>query len=244
MSQRGAIRPRCPEFFKKAHAMTFAAPTLDERLAESARYALLRRLMPAIRHNLAGSLQPIGMVSAMLERRMQGASPDLEKLGKNVSDITELSRDAASVGMNLMTWLAPRDTDAVAFSAGLVEALQLQATELSFRGFSVVNETEEIQTPVRRSVLRSLTIASVLALTDAAPGPAEVVLSARTLDGEILLHIELAAKSGEALDHGLQVYRPLVWDDVKALADAENVAFSRTEDSVELRFLPADAQVG
>ena len=68
--------------------MTFAAPTLDERLAESARYALLRRLMPAIRHNLAGSLQPIGMVSAMLERRMQGASPDLEKLGKNVSDIT------------------------------------------------------------------------------------------------------------------------------------------------------------
>ena len=224
--------------------MTLAAPTLDERLAESARYALLRRLMPAIRHNLAGSLQPIGMISAMLERRMQGVAPDFEKLGKNVSDITELSREAASVCMNLMTWLAPRETDTVALNAGLVEALQLQATELSFRGFTLVNEATQADMPVRRGVLRSLTMASLLALTDAAPGPAQVVLSTQVLQGETLLRIELVTGAGEAMPVGLQTYRPLGWDDVKALTDAEKVAFSRAENWVELRLPAVDAQPG
>ena len=224
--------------------MTLAAPTLDERLAESARYALLRRLMPAIRHNLAVSLQPIGMISAMLERRMQGVAPDFEKLGKNVSDITELSREAASVCMNLMTWLAPRETDTVALNAGLVEALQLQATELSFRGFTLVNEATQADMPVRRGVLRSLTMASLLALTDAAPGPAQVVLSAQALQGETLLRIELVTGAGEAMPVGLQTYRPLGWDDVKALTDAEKVAFSRAENWVELRLPAVDAQPG
>ena len=44
-------------------------------LEEAARYALLRRLMPAIRHHLVGEFQPIGMVAAMLERRLQAATP-------------------------------------------------------------------------------------------------------------------------------------------------------------------------
>ena len=45
------------------------------RLAEGPRYALLRRLAPAIRHDMAGSLQPISMVAAMLEKRLQKPDP-------------------------------------------------------------------------------------------------------------------------------------------------------------------------
>lgn len=220
-------------------------PSFDERFAESARYALLRRLTPAIRHNMAGLLQPIGMISAMLERRLQGASPDLGKLGKNASDIGELSREAASSCMNLMTWLAPRGGDAVALNAGLVEALQLQATELSFKGFTLVNETAEVDMPVSRGALRSLTMASLIALTDAATGPAKVVLSAQALDGATLLRIELVATDGEVTtSHSLLAYRPLGWDDVQALADAEQLVFAHSENHVELRFPGADAEVG
>lgn len=220
--------------------MTVAAPTLDQRLAESARYALLRRLMPAIRHNLAGSLQPIGMISAMLERRLQGSAPDLDKLGRNVSDIGELSREAATVCMNLMTWLAPRDVDRVAFNSGLAEALKLQATELSFRGFTLVNETAEVAMPTGRAKLRSLTMAGLLALSDAAPGPASIVLSAQQLDGQALLRIELLTSSAPPLLQILQAYRPLGWDDVQALADAEEVPILYAESWVELRFTAAD----
>lgn len=224
--------------------MSLPALTPEERLVESARYALLRRLMPAIRHNMAGSLQPIGMISAMLERRLQGASPDLGKLGQNASDISELSREAASTCMSLMTWLAPREKDTVALDAGLAEALQLQATELSFRGFTLVNETAGVDMPVHRGTLRSLTMASVIALTDATTGPARIVLSAQPLEGETLLRIELVASGGEAPPHGLQSYRPLGWDDVQALADAEQLVFSHSENRVELRLPAAEVQGG
>lgn len=224
--------------------MSLPVPTLGERLAESARYALLRRLAPAIRHNMAGSLQPIGMISAMLQRRLQGASPDFGKLGRNASDIAELSREAASTCMNLMTWLAPVGKETVALNAGLVEVLQLQATELSFRGFTLVNETAPVDMPVHRGTLRGLTMASLIALTDGATGPARIVLSAQPLEGEALLRIELVATEGEAAPHGLQAYRPLGWDDVQALADAELIVLSHSQNHVELRLPAADLKGG
>ena len=224
--------------------MTFAAISLEARFVESARYALLRRLTPAIRHNLAGSLQPLSMVSAMLERRLQGDSPDLDKLAKSVSDIGTLSREAASVCMNLMTWLAPRDMDTVALNSGLAEALNLQSAELSFRGFALVNETADVALQVRRAKLRSLTLASLLALTDAAPGPARIVLSVQLLEGEALLRIELMASGAQAMPDVFQAYRPLGWDDVQALAAAEQIVISHSESCVELRFPAADAQIG
>ena len=46
---------------------------LKERLAEAARYALLRRLAPAIRHSMGGALQPISMVVALLEKTFASA---------------------------------------------------------------------------------------------------------------------------------------------------------------------------
>lgn len=215
---------------------------LKERLAEAARYALLRRLAPAIRHNMAGSLQPIGMIAAMLERRLQAAAPDFAKLGKNASDIGELSREAASACMNLMTWLSPRERDLVPLNSGLTEALQLLATELSFRGFTLVNETTNVDTQVNRGTLRSLAMASLTALTDATADPARVVLRAQRLEGETLLCIELAVTEGERVPNSLQAYRRLGWDDVQALADAEGIGLLHAENRVELRFRAADAQ--
>ena len=57
-----------------------ATVSLEERLAEAATYALLRRLTPALRHHMVGALQPLGMVAAMLERRSQVAAPDMASI--------------------------------------------------------------------------------------------------------------------------------------------------------------------
>ena len=221
--------------------MSSVTPAFKGRLAEAAQYALLRRLAPAIRHNMAGSLQPIGMIAAMLERRLQGATPDLAQLGKNASDISALSREAASSCMNLMTWLAPRESEPVPMNSGLDEALQLLATELSFRGFTLVNEIGEVDTQVRRSALRSVVTASLIALTDAAASPASIVLSARVLDGETQLFIELVAAGGAAATISPQAYRQLGWDDVQALADIEEIGLLHFENRIELRFRGVDA---
>lgn len=71
--------------------------------------------------------------------------------------------------------------------------------------------------------LRSLAMARLIALTDAATGPARLVPSAQPLEGETLLRIELLATEGQAASHSLQAYRALGWDDVQALADAEQL---------------------
>jgi hypothetical protein len=222
--------------------MPSTIPFLDERLAEAARYALMRRLLPAIRHNIAGTLQPIGMMAAMLERRMQAAAPDLGKLGKNSHALTTLSREAASISMNLMTWLAPRDNDLVAVNGAVEESLGLVSTELSFRGFSVVNQTTAVLTELPKGILRSVFTASLIALTDAVEESAIVIVSVASEEGDIRLNITLepgGTPELAAMGNRAQVYRVLQWTDVQAIADAEGVYLKYGPDGAQLHYCAA-----
>ncbi|MEO5660451.1 MAG: hypothetical protein ABIQ90_11760 [Polaromonas sp.] len=212
-------------------------PFLKERLAEAARYALMRRLLPAIRHNIAGTLQPVGMMSAMLERRMKAAVPDLVQLGKNTQALNILSREAAATALGLMSWLAPNDNHLVALNSGVEESLNLVTTELSFRGFSIANETAEQQMQLPRGVLRSVFMASLMALTDAVEDAARVVVTAGIADRQTQLTISLeSAGSTHLVDLGdpPKTYRRLGWDDVQELAEAEGVSISHDVNSVQL----------
>lgn len=219
--------------------MSSDIPFLNERLAEAARYALMRRLLPAICHNIAGSLQPIGMMAAMLERRMQAAAPDLAQLGKSSQALNTLSREAVATSLNLMNWLAPRDNDLVAVNGAIEESLRLVTTELSFRGFSVINQTADMQTSLPRGILRSVFTASLIALTDRVEGAAKVVVSAELTDSQTQLKITLKP-GGTAELAGLggrtQIYRSLDWEDVQELAKAEGVSLSYDANCAQLRY--------
>jgi len=224
--------------------MSSDIPFIRERLAEAARYALMRRLLPAIRHNIAGTLQPIGMMSAMLERRMKAAAPDMDQLGKSTQALNTLSREAAAVSLGLMTWLAPRDNDLVALNGAIEESLGLMSTELSFRGFSIANETADLQFELPRGILRSVFTASLMALTDVVEGAAKVVVTAGLTDRQTQLKISLEpGGSPEMLGMGgrTQAYRSLGWDDVQALAEAEGVSLIHDSQCVQLYYrIPAD----
>lgn len=219
--------------------MTSENPFLTDRLLEAARYALMRRLLPAIRHNIAGSLQPVGMMAAMLERRMQAAAPDLVQLGKSSQSLNTLSREAVATSLNLMNWLAPKDNDLVAVMGAIDESLALVTTDLSFRGFSVVNQTSDIQTSLPRGIFRSVFIASLIALTDRAEGAGHVVISGESAGGQTRLKI-LLEPGGNAEAAGTctyaQAYRSIGWEDVQALANAEGVALSHAANCVQLRY--------
>ena len=226
-------------------------PFLNERLAEAARYALMRRLLPAIRHNIAGLLQPVGMLAAMLERRMTAVAPDLVQLGKSSQSLNTLSREAAATSLNLMNWLAPRDNNLVDVRSAVEESLGLMTTELSFRGFAVANKTTDVQMELPRGMLRSVFTASLIALTDRVEGAAKVVVTAGMTDTDGRIYLKLALESGgspELLVQGerMQTYRSLDWDDVQALADAEGISLSYGDRCVQLFYSgvgnrPADA---
>ncbi|MFT3717158.1 hypothetical protein [Pseudorhodoferax sp.] len=211
-------------------------PLADAAAAEAARYAVLRRLGSAIRHQIAGALQPVGMMATLLERRLKAPEPSMESLRRNSGELSTLSRAASAECVALMGWLAPREDEAVPLAAGVHECLHLMATELSFRGFSVADMTLQVQAEVSRPALRAVLPAALMALTDAAPSPAEVRIDARSADGTAVeLELALLPQQGEPPPPA-KAYRPIAWPDVQALAQAEGVGLECTGDRVVLRF--------
>lgn len=216
------------------------ASGLQKCEAEAAHYALLRRLAPVIRHNMAGTLQPIAMVAAMLERRLQKADADPETLLKNARDIMALSKEAAASCVDLMGWLAPKENRLVRADTGIAECVGMVATQLSFRGFSVVDNSAGRAAQLPQSALRTVLTAAIIALTDSAAEPGRVLISGGFADGMFSLHLELKGPdAGErepmrAADK--PPYRLLHWHDVQALALQESARLTRGENRVTLQF--------
>ena len=206
------------------------------RQAEGARYALLRRLAPAIRHDMAGALQPISMVAAMLEKRLQNPAPDLAAMAKNVHAVNALTREASLSCMQLMNWLSPKVDEATPVHTGIAEAIALVTTDLSFKGFTLVNQTDAADTTaaVRVNVLRGLFMAALLTMADSHSGSARMLLGADVQNNKLILSITLEPSEDETMIAMPPSYRSLDWDDVQALAAAESAVLVRAHCRVEL----------
>ena len=215
------------------------APATNGRDAEAARYALLRRLGPAIRHNMAGALQPIAMVASMLERRLQKPDMDRQVLNKNAGDIVSLSREAAAACVDLMSWIAPKDKQTIALGTGIAECVGMVATEFSFKGYTIVNkskESPEAETRVSSSAIRNVFSAALLALTDAAPFPGTLLIRVEGCDGDgPCIVIELQDAQSAQMPAGSPPYRKLAWSDVEALAFEESMPLSCSATRVTLQ---------
>jgi hypothetical protein len=212
--------------------------------AEAARYALLRRLAPAIRHHLVGELQPIGMIATMLDRRLQSDAPNLTHLRENSAALGQLSRTAASTSMNLMSWLAPKNAAVTPLDSGVLDCLSLLTTEFRFRGLAIVNDVTALPVQLNLMALRSLLPAALLALSDQQAGPADLVLTAHVVDAGVVLSIRRRPAERSAESRPSNDYRALTWDDVAALAQAESVGFTPSADAVELRFSEVSSTYG
>lgn len=203
---------------------------------EAARYALLRRIAPAIRHHLAGSMQPISMISAILERRLQAPEPDLTVLRESGKSISIQSRSAASAAMNLITWVAPRENGVMPLAAGIDECLGMLSTDLAFRGFNVKNQVSAAELSVSVSSLRTVFTASLIALTDTALAPASVVISSEPAGEQTRVCIKVTSEDDAAAPEQAGGYRRLGWDDVQALAAAEQVSVRHSANHADMLF--------
>ena len=215
-----------------------------EHRAEAARYALLRRLAPAMRHDMAGGFQPVMMLATVVEKRLLAATPDLSTLVKNSSDIRTLAIAATRSSLDLIGWMAIDPNARVGLGQGIKDALHLVATEFSFKGFKFVNQTEGEATEVGQDHLRGVFVAALLALTDAAAASTANILLTAARDGpDVLVSISLTdvgATLGAIAPHeefliGQAAYRKIDWDDVQAIADADGLSVIYETGSVMLR---------
>jgi len=217
------------------------SPLSPAAQAEAARYALLRRLAPSIRHHLVVNLQPIGMIYEVMDRRLRAPQPDLAQLHDSAHKINGFARAALGSCLDVVTWLAPEEGAAVAFEAGVAECLGLLATSLGFRGYALRDETGKQPRTVRRAAIRNVLTAALLHLTDELPPPGELVLEARAGATGMELLLTLQPVTGDPVIHGERGYRALEWTDLEALAAAESTILVRPDArSISLLFPWAD----
>ena len=198
------------------------------RLAEAARYALLRRLAPSMRHHLVVNLQPIGMIYEVMDRRLKAPEPNLGEVHESAHKINGFAKAALHSCLDVVTWLAPDEEVLTTAEAGVRECLGLVATSLTFRGYAMRNEVAAIPREIRRSALRNVLTAILMHATDQNPAPADIVLSAEAEAAGLTLTLTLRRTEGEPTFTGEPAYRRLDWSDVEALAGAESVQLART----------------
>ena len=216
-----------------------ALNSAPDRLVEAARYALLRRLAFAMRHHLVVHLQPIGMITEVMERRLQSPSPDLAQIHESMTKINGFSRAAVQSCLDVVSWLAPEDGAVVPMDAGVEECLALLRSSFNFRGLTLKNEAGSLPIQVARAGLRNVLPACLLALTDDAASPADIVLSSTHHEGRATLVIAVRPGQGSPGFAGDPPYRLLQWHEVEALARADGIALARGESQASLTFTSA-----
>ncbi|MBI2769509.1 MAG: hypothetical protein HYX47_07795 [Burkholderiales bacterium] len=204
--------------------------------AEAARYALLRRLAPSMRHHLVVNLQPIGMIYEVMDRRLRAPSPDLANVHDSAQKINGFARAALNSCLDVVTWLAPEENAGTAVADGVRECVGLLATSLSFRGYAVRNEVAQLPGTVSRSAMRNVLTAALIYSTDQSPAPAELVLSATQEPGGLRLVLELRSTQGAQGFASEAGYRHLEWPDLQALAAAESVELSQAHGALVMLF--------
>lgn len=204
--------------------------------ADAARYSILRRLAPALKHDMVVNLQAVAMMAEVLNARLERGLGNPAELHKSVSKINRLARDAVMTCLDVAAWIEPGEIEGIRLREGVEECLALLAGNLNFRGFGIRNEVPDVDFEVSREALRNLLSASLITLADAGTAPADVLVKAEVSGGCAVLTVRCEARAGDPDLTPFEVgYRELDWVDVQALAVAESVELLRTADQIVMR---------
>ena len=213
---------------------TAAAATVQQ--VEAARYAVLRRLAPSLRHHMVRPLQPIGLIYGVMHHKLSAAQPDLQAVRQEAEKINDFAKAAIEECMDMGTWIAPEPDVFSRIDTAVRECVGLTATMLHFCGFRLVNEVEELPAMVLRDAVRTVLSGTILAITDTLTAPATLLIRAVAGTADITLSVHIRPSGEGSVDRYDDGYRLLAWGDVQALAAAAQVGLARQDQTVTLRF--------
>jgi hypothetical protein len=201
-----------------------------------ARYALLQRLAPALQHHLMGKFQSMGMMAALMERRLKLADPDLVKIREDCALLDSASQSALNAVVNIMSWIEPQTAATLTVNAAVTESLGMLSTELKLKHFVIVNEVPQINVELPSRALRSVLNATLIALSDWSQAPAQLCIRAEAMPDRIMMSIDLQPMELGAKRVFVSQHRLLTWRNVEILAIAESVQLTHGETGAELIF--------
>jgi hypothetical protein len=192
--------------------------------AEAARYALLHRLAPGLRHQMVAHLQPVEMIVELAKRRLAGDPVDLAQIRDGIEKIGRLSRDAMASSINSVSWLSDDDGSVVALADGIDECVAVLKSGLSFRGFNLQSNFERQPGKVSRPALRHLLSTAALCLADALQAPFEITISAVVHATEATVQVRALPSLAAGTFFSEKPARALLWNDLRALARVTGAA--------------------
>ena len=204
--------------------------------ADAARYGVLRRLAPALKHDMVVNLQAISMMAEVLNARLERGSPAPAEFHASIAKLNRLARDAVANCLKVAAWIEPGEDEGVGLAEGVHDCLSQVASNFNFRGIVVFKDVPDSSFQVSRVVLRNLLVASLITLTDAAGGPCQVRLKAEVANGlaEVTVRVSPRQDDFEGVPFEPS-YHYLDWADVQALALAESVELVRGQDHIVMR---------
>lgn len=194
---------------------------------EAAHYAVLRRVGPALRHDLVVHLQTLAMRTEVVVARLEQGLPSRVDLQQQLEQIQDGVREAIAQSLRVATWLVPPDDDAVDLRSGVQECLALTRSGLACRGFSVQADVPDTDFQVSCATLRPLLLSALMHLSDRAGPPGDLQVDARIETHRATLtltcHPSGSARACDLADLE-RPYRPLALCDLQALAAAHGSA--------------------
>jgi len=209
-------------------------------LANAARQTVLRRVAPALKHDMVVNLQAVSMMAEMLNARVERGSVTPADLQSNISKLNRLAREAVASCLKVTSWIESTGDEAVYLHQGVEECVNLLAASFNFRGFTLVNEVASTDFEVCKHPVRNLLAASLISMADSAECPCELVVTAEVTAGVAEITVRSQPRQEQpqaamppATDAGP---RPLVeWSEVQALAIAEGAEILRTPERIAIR---------
>jgi hypothetical protein len=220
-----------------------AAPAPEAALAsvpdaeanvEAARYALFRRILPVLRHGLAGELQSV-QFAVSLARRSCDRVPHTGEIAEAIARIGEQASAAIGRGQAITDWLRPDPRATISVGEGVHACLDIVGTEWSLRGIEVTTSLAAAAEIVESALFRVVLAAMLVALGDSLPGAADVTLKARKRGRHVMISLRGQAAPRDGEGARVSLYRDLRWSDVAALAGAHGVAWAQRGDHVLAR---------
>ena len=209
-------------------------------MANAARQTVLRRIAPALKHDMVVHLQAVAMMAEMLNARVDRGSVSIADLQSNISKLNRLAREAVMGCVKVTSWIDAGDEESVALHQGIAECVGLLSASFNFRGFAIANEVSATEFEVCRHAVRNLLAASLITLADSAPSACEFVVEADTSSGSAVVTVSSRPRQQQpqvpippATDGGP---RPVLdWTEVQALATVEDAEITRTDESITLK---------
>ena len=212
-----------------------AASGMNERWAEAARHAVLGRVLPGLRHDVAGAMHPLLMTLTVLERRIQKPEPDLAAIAKSVLSLSASVKKATADCIGALAWPDSNHDPRVSLRDGVDQAAKLLALEMSENALTVVNGVADGPAAATQSVMRSVFIGALLAFCDqhAVGGALEVTFQEAAADSPHAGRLQLrllpggVVKSPACPDGARKPPRLIGWPDVQAMAASCGVAMGQ-----------------